>query len=145
MIVFRYQINFKVTTIMHALLKNFLILCKARKFKLQTQYFQYHVNHQELKLCEFVDRVKLLTFAIIKLNLSFLIRYCLILNKVWWSHSYYSSLKFIFLVCKEHFYDFDCNTPCGHCKDNVVCNNITGHCPNGCNNHWTGQKCDGNF
>uniref|UniRef100_A0A8W8NT92 Multiple epidermal growth factor-like domains 10 n=1 Tax=Magallana gigas TaxID=29159 RepID=A0A8W8NT92_MAGGI len=46
------------------------------------------------------------------------------------------------MVCVDHYYGIDCNTPCGKCKNNSVCNKGTGHCPNGCQNHWTGNKCD---
>lgn len=57
--------------------------------------------------------------------------------------------KIIFLVCilgcSEHFYGLDCNTPCGHCLNNDVCDNVTGRCPNGCQNQWTEDKCDGGF
>lgn len=46
-------------------------------------------------------------------------------------------------VCSEYIYGTDCNTPCGHCKDKDVCDNTTGHCPNGCQNQWTGDRCEG--
>ena len=45
--------------------------------------------------------------------------------------------------CSPHYYGSDCNTPCGQCTGDDVCNNMTGHCPNGCRQHWTGQNCDG--
>lgn len=52
---------------------------------------------------------------------------------------------YFFSVCSERFYGNDCNTPCGHCSDNDVCNNVTGVCPNGCRNQWIEDKCDGEF
>lgn len=50
-----------------------------------------------------------------------------------------------FTVCPANYYDSDCNTPCGHCRGNDVCSNITGHCPNGCQSQWQGDRCDGTF
>ena len=50
---------------------------------------------------------------------------------------------FTILVCAPHYYDNDCNTPCGQCKGDDVCDNVTGHCPHGCKPHWTGLRCDG--
>ena len=47
------------------------------------------------------------------------------------------------VVCSPHFYGTNCNTPCGQCRGEDVCNNVTGYCPNGCKSHWTGQRCDG--
>lgn len=48
-------------------------------------------------------------------------------------------------VCSDHYFGLDCGTPCGHCLNNDVCNNKTGICPGGCHNHWTGERCDGEF
>lgn len=51
--------------------------------------------------------------------------------------------KFFFIsVCIDHYYGFDCSTPCGKCTNNSVCNKVTGHCPNGCQSHWKGEKCN---
>ena len=47
------------------------------------------------------------------------------------------------LVCVANYYGRDCNTPCGQCRGNDVCDNVTGHCPNGCKQHWAGTRCDG--
>lgn len=52
---------------------------------------------------------------------------------------------FSFAVCSEHFYGLDCSTPCGHCLNKDVCDNVTGRCPNGCQNYWTGDGCDGGY
>lgn len=56
-----------------------------------------------------------------------------------------TAIFIFFLVCSDHFYGSDCNTPCGHCKNNDVCDNVTGLCLNGCHNHWNGNKCDSKF
>ena len=53
------------------------------------------------------------------------------------------SLRLILIECSPHYFGSDCNTPCGHCKENDVCNNVTGRCPNGCQNQWTKLTCDG--
>nr|XP_034319182.1 receptor-type tyrosine-protein phosphatase alpha-like [Crassostrea gigas]XP_034319183.1 receptor-type tyrosine-protein phosphatase alpha-like [Crassostrea gigas] len=45
-------------------------------------------------------------------------------------------------ICSDHYYGFDCNTPCGHCINNGVCDKGTGSCPNGCQSHWQGEGCD---
>ena len=50
---------------------------------------------------------------------------------------------FTMLVCAPHYYGHDCNTPCGQCRGDGVCDSVTGHCPIGCKPHWTGLKCDG--
>lgn len=54
-------------------------------------------------------------------------------------------LNVIVLVCSDHFYGTDCNTPCGHCKNNDVCDKGNGSCLNGCQSHWQGEGCDGNY
>ena len=51
----------------------------------------------------------------------------------------------LFAVCTPHYYGSDCNTPCGQCRGDDVCNNVTGHCPYGCKPHWTGPRCDGRY
>lgn len=56
----------------------------------------------------------------------------------------YLNLGF-FSVCGDQYYGSDCNTPCGHCRNNDVCNNVTGRCPRGCQNQWSGYRCDGRF
>ena len=53
-------------------------------------------------------------------------------------------LRYIFVVCSAHYYGSNCNIPCGQCTGDDVCDNVTGHCPNGCKPHWTGPTCDGN-
>ena len=49
----------------------------------------------------------------------------------------------LFKVCILCYYGNDCNTPCGQCKEDDVCNNVTGECPRGCKPLWTGPRCDG--
>lgn len=49
----------------------------------------------------------------------------------------------LILECIDYFYGGDCNTTCGHCVNNGVCDKDTGQCPNGCQTHWTGNRCDG--
>jgi hypothetical protein len=46
-------------------------------------------------------------------------------------------------VCRAEFYGAECSTPCGQCKTGDVCNNVTGVCPNGCQEHWNESRCDG--
>lgn len=60
--------------------------------------------------------------------------------------SIYNCLKAMvstFTVCSPYYYGIDCITPCGHCRGDDVCNNVTGHCPLGCKQHWVGSKCNG--
>ena len=51
----------------------------------------------------------------------------------------------MFLVCSAHFFGSDCNTPCGQCIGDDLCDSVTGHCPHGCQLHWTGPRCDGRY
>lgn len=46
-------------------------------------------------------------------------------------------------VCRGGFYGLGCSTSCGYCKSGTVCNDRTGGCPNGCQDHWIGSKCNG--
>ena len=45
-------------------------------------------------------------------------------------------------VCSPHYYGSECNTPCGQCRGDDLCDKMTGHCPNGCKQHWTSVRCD---
>lgn len=49
----------------------------------------------------------------------------------------------IYPECSEDFYGRDCNKPCGHCRGNAPCDSATGHCSSGCQNYWTGDRCEG--
>lgn len=51
---------------------------------------------------------------------------------------------FIFILeCKEGWYGVNCSKPCsGHCKDNMPCDHMTGHCEKKCDAGWTGLQCD---
>merc|ERR1711994_2301 len=41
------------------------------------------------------------------------------------------------------YYGDDCNTACGSCKDDAVCDKKNGNCPaGGCADGWSGDKCD---
>ncbi|XP_056002711.1 uncharacterized protein LOC130049325 isoform X2 [Ostrea edulis] len=45
-------------------------------------------------------------------------------------------------VCEGGFYGTNCSKPCGHCNSGAHCNIVTGNCPNGCQGHWSGSRCD---
>ena len=47
--------------------------------------------------------------------------------------------------CKNGSYGFSCSMKCSHCKMGTNCNNTTGICEAGCEEHWREPKCDGNF
>ena len=42
-----------------------------------------------------------------------------------------------------HYYGSECKIPCGHCAGDGLCNNVTGQCSSGCQDHWQGPTCDG--
>ena len=45
--------------------------------------------------------------------------------------------------CTEGWYGLDCKQQCsGHCRDNAVCNHVTGGCNVGCTAGWTGTLCN---
>ena len=50
---------------------------------------------------------------------------------------------FWYLVCTDGLYGPNCTQKCGHCRNESVCNNITGDCLQGCDEHLGGSKCDG--
>lgn len=54
-----------------------------------------------------------------------------------------SPFSVLILECSNHFYGSDCTISCGHCRNGDVCNKVNGRCPNGCQNNWDGEKCDG--
>ncbi|XP_056013740.1 uncharacterized protein LOC125677597 [Ostrea edulis] len=43
--------------------------------------------------------------------------------------------------CKSGFYGRNCKKRCGHCKFGTHCNDITGICPEGCQDTWEGPPC----
>lgn len=51
---------------------------------------------------------------------------------------------FIYLTeCSEGRYGVNCSQECsGHCKDNIICEHVTGQCVKGCNAGWKGSPCD---
>lgn len=50
----------------------------------------------------------------------------------------------LLLVCKDGYYGVKCTEMCGACIGNV-CNQLTGNCPDGCTDNWTGKNCDGMY
>lgn len=58
--------------------------------------------------------------------------------------NYFDAGHFVLILeCSDHFYGSDCNTACGHCSNNDVCDKENGRCQNGCQSYWAGEKCDG--
>ena len=55
----------------------------------------------------------------------------------------YQHVILMIVVCVSHYYGSECNTPCGQCRGDDVCDSVTGYCPHGCKPHWTGVRCDG--
>ena len=53
----------------------------------------------------------------------------------------------IILVCKPGFYNntSHCTSKCGHCKDNTTCDNESGQCPDGCEQHFKDPFCQGSL
>ena len=53
----------------------------------------------------------------------------------------------IILVCKPGFYNSTshCTSKCGHCKDNTTCDNESGQCPDGCEQHFKEPFCQGSL
>lgn len=50
---------------------------------------------------------------------------------------------FILSECIKGRYGSKCLQQClGHCRDNITCNHVTGHCDVGCDKGWTGAVCD---
>lgn len=52
--------------------------------------------------------------------------------------SYY--LNNYILVCSGHSFGVQCERTC-NCKDNGACDDITGECPNVCQNGWNNDTC----
>ena len=47
------------------------------------------------------------------------------------------------IECIGGWYGVDCKQQCsGHCRDNAVCNHVTGQCDKGCAVGWRGALCD---
>ncbi|XP_062613938.1 cell death abnormality protein 1-like [Saccostrea cucullata] len=44
--------------------------------------------------------------------------------------------------CVKGFYGPGCSQTCGKCTAGTYCNKHTGDCPDGCQDNWTGEKCD---
>ena len=44
--------------------------------------------------------------------------------------------------CPAGWYGVDCKQQCsGHCRDNAVCNHVTGQCDRACAAGWSGALC----
>lgn len=51
--------------------------------------------------------------------------------------------RYIFIECSEGRYGVNCSQECsGQCKDNIICEHVTGQCVKGCDVGWTGATCD---
>ena len=45
--------------------------------------------------------------------------------------------------CTEGWYGLECKQQCsGHCRDNAMCNHVTGQCKEGCAAGWRDALCD---
>ncbi|XP_056003721.1 multiple epidermal growth factor-like domains protein 10 [Ostrea edulis] len=45
-------------------------------------------------------------------------------------------------ICRPGLYGGDCNQRCGKCKSRTICKDDTGYCPQGCQDNWSGPRCD---
>ena len=57
------------------------------------------------------------------------------------SHNIKQTFSLLLKDCVPRYYGSDCNTPCGQCREDDVCNSVTGYCPHGCVHH-TGLEPD---
>ncbi|XP_062577545.1 multiple epidermal growth factor-like domains protein 10 [Saccostrea cucullata] len=46
------------------------------------------------------------------------------------------------IKCRQRFYGANCESRCSKCTIGSFCDNKTGICPVGCQDHWNGTKCD---
>lgn len=45
--------------------------------------------------------------------------------------------------CTNGWYGANCSQRCsGHCRDDTICNHVTGLCDKGCDAGWTGSLCN---
>lgn len=45
--------------------------------------------------------------------------------------------------CTNGWYGANCSQRCsGHCRDDTICNHVTGLCDKGCDAGWTGFLCN---
>lgn len=58
----------------------------------------------------------------------------------WENHDYCNYV--LFLACEPYKYGPDCTGICGRCKHGISCSVDTGACPDGCEEGWTGKRCD---
>lgn len=52
------------------------------------------------------------------------------------------NISCIEIECELHKYGQDCTLDCGHCENGRQCSMDTGDCPDGCEEGWTGIRCD---
>lgn len=59
------------------------------------------------------------------------------------SVKFYLNFNNTFSECLFGYYGTDCREQCrGHCKNNKTCDHISGKCPDGCEDGYTGKLCN---
>ncbi len=56
-----------------------------------------------------------------------------------------STVEFVIMIpdCVGGWFGKNCLEECsGHCAGSQHCDVVDGHCPNGCQDWWSGDKCD---
>lgn len=53
-------------------------------------------------------------------------------------------MYFLFVECADGFYNKNCSGTCGFCRNDEVCNKVTGYCINGCKSNYKDPFCQGN-
>lgn len=53
-------------------------------------------------------------------------------------------MYFFFVECADGFYNKNCSGTCGFCRNDEVCNKVTGYCINGCKSNYKDPFCQGN-
>ena len=68
------------------------------------------------------------------------------LSKSKWSilRKVYDKITYVLIKeCTAGWYGLDCKQQCsGHCRDDDVCDHVTGQCDGGCAAGWRGALCD---
>lgn len=57
-------------------------------------------------------------------------------------YKHISVLFFLNAECPSPSYGAECKFTCGHCRDGVGCNPVTGQCRTGCEPGYIGQNCN---
>ena len=52
-------------------------------------------------------------------------------------------MKLYIIACPPIYYGNDCDTQCGKCAGNEMCDGDTGDCPKGCLGNWQEPECNG--